>query len=261
MADTAISALTAASALTGTEEIPLSDGTATTKACTATQIKTFVNTANVFAAGSASASTWPKLTSGTVMTTAEAGALEYDGKVFYATPDAGDRAVWMTALFRAINAGATGSDSATAQGWFPTSGAVDVAGSTCYYFEGALNVSRAAGGTSHTTGVSMNGGTCTFNQIGYWIQAKEGDAATISDGDQRYIGVATDTNFKAASTSTTENFCLQVWGIAWINAAGTFKPMFKYSAAPGGAPTINLGTYFRMVPIGSTGGITVGTWT
>lgn len=260
MADTTISNLTAASALAGTEEIPLSDGTGTTKAATAAQVKTYVNTAPVFTAGSATAGTWPKLTSGTVQTTPDAGSIEYDGKVFYSTPDAGDRGVMPSYFFRAINAAATGNDSATAQGWFPTNGAVAVAGSTCYLFEGALNVSRAAGATSHTTGVSMDGGTCTFNQIGYWIQAKEGDAATISDGDQRYIGVATDTNFKAASTSTTENFCLQVWGIAWVNAGGTFKPMFKYSAAPGGAPSINLGTHFRMTPIGSTGGITVGTW-
>lgn len=42
MADTKISALTAASALTGTEEIPLSDGTATTKAATASQVRDYV---------------------------------------------------------------------------------------------------------------------------------------------------------------------------------------------------------------------------
>lgn len=42
MADTKISDLTAASALTGTEEFPLSDGTAVTKAATVQQIKDFV---------------------------------------------------------------------------------------------------------------------------------------------------------------------------------------------------------------------------
>lgn len=42
MADTKISDLTAASALTGTEEIPLSDGTATTKAATASQVRDYV---------------------------------------------------------------------------------------------------------------------------------------------------------------------------------------------------------------------------
>ncbi len=44
MADTKISDLTAASALTGPEEFPCSDGTTTTKAATATQLKTFANT-------------------------------------------------------------------------------------------------------------------------------------------------------------------------------------------------------------------------
>jgi hypothetical protein len=44
MPDTKISDLTAASALTGTEEIPLSDGTSTTKAATAAQFKTYAHT-------------------------------------------------------------------------------------------------------------------------------------------------------------------------------------------------------------------------
>lgn len=43
MADTKISALTAASALAGTEEFPCSDGTATTKAATASQIRDYIN--------------------------------------------------------------------------------------------------------------------------------------------------------------------------------------------------------------------------
>ena len=82
MADTQISNLTAASALTGSEEFPCSDGTATTKAATATQIKTFATTAPAFAAGTASANTHPKLTAGTLLTTAEDGAVEFDGDCF-----------------------------------------------------------------------------------------------------------------------------------------------------------------------------------
>lgn len=264
MADTKISDLpTDITALADADKFPVADDSALSvnTYATALEVKTYANTAPNFAAGSASAGTWPKLTSGTLMTTPEAGAIEYDGKVIYATPDAGDRGVMMASFIRAISAGATGNDSATAQGWFPTNGAVAVTGSTTYLFYGCLNISRTAGATSHTTGISMDGGSCTFNQIGYWIQVKEGDASTISDSDQRYVAVATDTNVKAASTSTTENICVQVWGIAFVNAGGTFKPMFKYSAAPGGAPTINLGTHFIVTPIGSTGGVTVGTWT
>jgi len=259
MADTKVSALTAVGTPAGTDEIPVNQG-GTSKKLTLAQTKTFVNDAPVFAAGSSSANTKPKLTSGTLMGTTEAGAIEFDGKVLYFTPVVGDRGVVPAMLFRALSANATGNDSATAQGWFPTNGAVAVQASTAYFFQGAISIVRTAGTVSHTTAISMNGGTCTFNMIGYWAQAKEGDAATIADSDAIAIQVATDTNIKAASTSATENIVVQVWGIAWINAAGTFKPMFKYSAAPGGAPTIELGTYFCMYPIGGTGDITLGTW-
>lgn len=263
MADTKISDLpTDITTLAAGDKFPVADASslsANTYA-TAAEIKTFVTDAPTFAAGSASASTKPKLTSGTVMTTPEAGAIEYDGKVPYFTPDAGDRGVWPAMFFRALSADATGNDSSTAQGWFPTNGAVAVVASTTYFFQGHISIVRTAGAVSHTTGVSMDGGSCTITTIGYFVETKEGDAATISDSDLIAIQVATDTNIKAASTATTENIVFGVWGIVIINAAGTFKPMFKYSAAPGGAPVIEKGSYFYMHPIGSTGDVTVGTW-
>lgn len=260
MADTKISALTAASAAAAANELAINEAGASKK-LTAAQLKTFVNTAMKVAAGTASADTQPlEFSSGTLLTTPEAGSMEYDGALFYLTPAGTERGLDESILMRALQADATGNDSATAQGWFPTNGAVAVRASTAYYFEGAISIVRTAGATSHTTGISMDGGSCTITTIGYWVQVKEGDAATIADGDSIAIQVATDTNVKAASTSTTENIVIQVWGIVWVNAAGTFKPMFKYSAAPGGAPTIEKGTYFRLRPIGGTGGITLGTW-
>ena len=259
MADTKVSALTAVTTPAGTDEFPVNQA-GTSKKMTLNQVDTFVTTAPVFAAGSASANTWPKMTSGTVLTTPEAGALEYDGSLFYASPVASRRGLLPAMYFRALNADATGNDSATAQGWFPTNGAVNVEASTTYFFHGHLHTSRAGGATSHTTGISVDGGTCTFNSVQWWGEAKEGDVSTISDSDLLGVSVATDTNIKAASTSTTENVIFGIWGIARINAAGTFKPMFKYSAAPGGAPTIKRGTYFYMHAIGGTGDVTLGTW-
>lgn len=97
MADTKVSALTAVSSVTGTQEFPANDGGVSKKA-TAAQIKTYVNTAPSFAAGSASAGSWPVLASGTLLTTAEAGAIERDADVFYATPDAGNRGVLLAIM-------------------------------------------------------------------------------------------------------------------------------------------------------------------
>lgn len=200
-----------------------------------------------------------QLQSGTNLTTQLAGAVEFDGKRFMGTAVVGDRGVIPTELFRVLLSDATGSDTASAQPWFPSNGAVAVQGSTCYRFQGAFSSRRTAGSTSHTTGISF-GGTATITAIGYHVEVKEGDAATISDSDLIAIQTASDTNIKAASTSTTENIVLMVWGHVWINAGGTLIPQFKYSAAPGGAPTIEVGTYFRLAPIGDNAITSMGTW-
>jgi hypothetical protein len=75
VADTKISGLTAATSVDATDEVAIND-TATagvsgsSKRATAQMIKTFVNTAPLFAAGSATASSWPVWTAGTLLTTA-----------------------------------------------------------------------------------------------------------------------------------------------------------------------------------------------
>src|SRR5262245_51249647 len=93
MADTKISALTAASAAAAANELAINEAGASKKV-TAAQLKTFVNTANIFAAGSASANSWPKLTAGTLLTAPEDGAIEFDGDCMYGTTDADNRGVF-----------------------------------------------------------------------------------------------------------------------------------------------------------------------
>lgn len=200
-----------------------------------------------------------KMQSGTNLSTTEAGAVEFDGKAFYTTPVVGDRGVSPSVMHRVLLANATGSDVATAQPWFPTNGAVSVGASKAYRFEGSFSSVRSAGTTSHTTNI-LFGGSATITAIGYHVEVKEGDAATISDSDLIAIQTAASTNIKAASVSATENVVFQVWGTVWINAAGTFTPQFIYSAAPGGAPTIEIGTYFSLYPIGDNAVTTIGTW-
>jgi hypothetical protein len=51
-----------------------------------------------------------------------------------------------------------------------------------------------------------------------------------------------------------------VKGTARVNAAGTFIPQFKYSAAPGGAPTVKRGSWFRLQPVGNRTVVSQGTW-
>jgi len=153
--------------------------------------------------------------------------------------------------------GMTGANSATVQPWFPTNGAVALEAGVTYKFEGWLYMTRAAGATSHTTGMSF-GGTATITAIRAQYNCGEGDVATLADDDVIQATSAANLQIKAASTSTTEVVKAKVIGAVEINAAGTFIPSFTYSAAPGGAPTI--AAEFKLIKLGA-GFASKGTWT
>lgn len=164
-----------------------------------------------------------------------------------------------TDILRVLAADEAGADANTAQPWFPTTGAATVAADSTYLFEGQLHLSRSAGNTSHTTGV-LFGGTATLTSIRYMGEAKEGDTNALADISGFMSEAATELVLKAASTSTTEQVLIRVRGIVRIANAGTFIPQFKYSAAPGGAPTVKANSYFRMTLLGAGNVTSQGTW-
>ena len=159
---------------------------------------------------------------------------------------------------RRLDATQTGTNGTAAQNWFPTNGAPNVQAGVVYEFDGLLNMTRAAGTTSHTTSL-LFGGTATLTYILWRSHCNTGD--TLANAAQNHAAgrSASAVVVKAASTSTTEEVSLRVEGSVKINAAGTFIPQFSYSAAPGGAPTIQIGSFFNLVRKG-VGFNTKGTW-
>lgn len=164
-----------------------------------------------------------------------------------------------TRLYKSITSDATGSNVNTAQPWFPTAGALTLAANKTYRVEGLIYLFRAAGTTSHTTRF-LFGGTATVSSILVHVEANNGDTAT-SDTLNRTIIVATSgAVVKGASTSATEVVTMRVSGIVRVTTGGTLIPQFQYSAAPGGAPTIQSGSFFEVFEIGADTDATVGTW-
>ncbi len=159
---------------------------------------------------------------------------------------------------RRLDATQSGTNGTAAQNWFPTNGAPTVEAGVVYGFDGLLNMTRAAGTTSHTTSL-LFGGTATLTSILWRASCNTGD--TLANAAQNHAAgrSASAVVVKAASTSATEEVSLRVEGSVKINAAGTFIPQFSYSAAPGGAPTIQIGSYFYLIKKGS-GFNTRGTW-
>lgn len=163
-------------------------------------------------------------------------------------------------LFKILTADdAGGQNVLTAQPWFPTAGGVTVAAATTYFMEGLLVISRAAGTTSHTTGL-LFAGTATLTGIQYVAETNVGETEALLPESRVTSRVATNTAVTAASTTASEQKQIKVLGIVRVNATGTFIPQFIYSAAPGGTPTIKANSFIRLTPLGDNNVATQGTW-
>jgi len=108
------------------------------------------------------------------------------------------------------------------------------------------------------------GGTATLNNIGY--QAIAGNSATSFNAGFGTIfmnapQVATATVTTVSISSANSFVTYQVKGIVSVNGAGTFDPQYILSAAPGGAYSTAVSSYFKIAPLGASGAnISVGTW-
>lgn len=231
---------------------------------TGAPVASFINTgAGLAIGGTTSASAWltlaagtttlasALLTAGTLQTTATAGAIENDGKAFYATNVASSRQVVVTEQFVNLAADRTGSDVSTAQALFDTGNdVISLAAATTYDFEMLLWITRAAGAVSHTTGILFPASSA-FTAISYLAQVTNPTGNVLAATQQIMGNASTETVITAANTSATENVLVWVRGTIRTNAASTLTPQFKYSAAPGGAPTVKLGSYIRLWPKGA----------
>jgi hypothetical protein len=202
------------------------------------------------------------LTAGTNLTTAIAGAIEYDGKVIYGTPQSTQRGVIPGAQFFRLDSALAGANVNTAQNVFGVG--VTLSSSTVYAFEAVYALSKAAGTTSHSVGLGF-GGTATLNNISYAGVSANNNSAFTTDSTTAigiYVQTASNTTFSnGTSTAATIFRTYTLKGTVSVNAGGTFTPQYTLSAAPGGAYTTALGSYFMIYPIGASGAnISVGTW-
>lgn len=202
-------------------------------------------------AGSAAAGTSPLLfLPGALLAAAEAGALEYDGKAFYLSPSA--RAVAAAFHLMSNTADFAGQNVATAQPFFEAANdTITLGANTAYLFDGAIEMTRAAGATSHTIAVSF-GGTVVAADIGWHVSCRDGAASTttpIRPYNNHFHALAGGTVSVAATTVNSTTFLVK--GMIRTGAGGTLIPQFQYSAAPGGAPTIKRSSYMTFTPVGA----------
>jgi len=220
---------------------------------------------NAFVRPTAGTATVPALSfsSGTNMTTADAGAFEYDGVTFYGTPSASNRGVLNTTHFMMLAADYLANDSSAAQKVFNIGtsglGAISLPSGTSYFMEAVYYITRGVGSNSHTLS-TLFAVSAALTGITYTADTTSTTGNTLGAVSRIYGTSVTAVVVTAASVSTTENITVVIRGIVRTNAATTFTPQIQYSSAPGGAPTVLTNSYIRLTPIGNNAVTFVGNW-
>ena len=207
------------------------------------------------------------VTTGAVVLTSQAlgaavaGEFDYNGTTLLFTPIGTQRGVVPGMQYFRLNGALAGTNVTTAQNVFGVG--CTLSASTVYAFEAVYAFSKSGGTTSHSFQL-LFGGTATINNISYVMQ-RSGSTVSLSD-------LATTINFAmfqttAASaiannvTAAGTYFIVILRGTVSVNAGGTFIPQYALSAAPGGAYTTAIGSYFSIYPVGAAGSnVSVGTW-
>lgn len=226
---------------------------------------TFTGTVNVpgstvFAAGSASASSWPKLTAGTLLTTPEAGAMELDANCFYLTTDAGNRGINRVHHIIRADTTRTFTSNTAQQAIFttPTNGRLTLEVGA-YTFK-ALIAMTSMSATSGSGKFSLIGaGSATLGSI-LWLASGAdvlAEAVAGAVGGSWHV-IATQTAADIVTAATGAALCFQIEGTFEVTVAGTIVPSFAQTTAA--AAVVSVGSYFSVERIGSTSLTSVGQW-
>ncbi len=197
-------------------------------------------------------------TGGSLLTTAEDGALEMDGNCFYGTTDAGNRGYIPIKHFIRCNATRTLPNDSNLNAIFndPTNGRLTLETGT-YLFEAVIGI-KSMSATSGNAAVDILGaGTATVDD---WLYAAIGKDGTL-------ISVAAVLGTMPVIKSTpasmfTAGIGAEMWftlkGSFTVTAGGTLIP--SIDQVTGAAAVVQIGSYFSCERIGSTTVVSVGQW-
>lgn len=251
MADSKITALTAVTTLANDDVFAVVDdpsGTPVTKKIT---------TNDLFKLPAGTTALAPiRFTSGTNLTTAEAGAMEYDGKVHYSSHAASSRGVNLSEQFitlQAANTLATAGPGVRAIFNSPTNGTVTLPGNTTYFFtcHGSITSLSATSGSMSLA----FGGTASTTVLRYCGTASKA-AATAATTQFANVGTSASTIITAANITTTAQFFVE--GMVVVDTGGTLIPQIAHSVEA--RPIIAAGSSFRIWPVGNSTVASVGNW-
>ena len=198
-----------------------------------------------------------QFTSGTNLTTAATGTVEYDGSVGYFTSIASNRAVWMAENVAVSTTTYQLANQTTPQKMLNTStlGALTLAVGT-YEFECGFALSALDTATSSVFGWTLAG--AATKTVAWMSRATSG---TIATAQTTYSTYNTAANAAIVPANTTGVGTAYITGIIRVTVAGTVVPQISTNTGATAA-LVAVNSYFKVRQVsGGTGIIAVGNWT
>ena len=198
------------------------------------------------------------LTSGTNLTTATAGSVEYDGKKLMFTPQGTQRGVVPGVQIYALNSDFVTTATTSDQPLFGVG--VTLSSGTIYRFRSSFFMSKTVTTTAHVISLAF-GGTATLNNIGYSFISSFQSVTTVLSPDGMYFNsTAASSPITISESGSSRNLTAVIEGTVSVNAGGTFSPNFTTSIAVG-PYTVATGSFFEIWPIGASGAnVSIGAW-
>lgn len=199
-----------------------------------------------------------KFQSGTNLTSTTSGAIEYDGKVFYVTPDAtSGRGLAPICNFYRLNSNLAGTTALTAQKVLGVG--ITLAASTVYEFEYLYVLSKTSGTTSHSINLNF-GGTATFNNAIHTVTQTSTNTSGLLAALLHVTSMSSSVTYGMGTTASVSTIAIGRGSVS-VNASGTLIPQYTLTANPGAAYSTLAGSYFAIWPVGAAGSATsVGAW-
>lgn len=215
--------------------------------------------APIISAGSSTAASWPTLGSGTVLTTAEDGAIEEDGDDFYLTTDAGNRGYVPAVHYIRADGTKTLTNTTGVQALFdvPANGRITLETGT-YKFEAVLRITAMSSTSGNAQIDILGAGSATTGTWLWYAEALDASAPATPAAAQASWNV---TNASAASIATAgagTALGVTLHGTVEVTVAGTLIP--SIALVTGAAANVSAGSYFRIERMGSTSATSVGQW-
>lgn len=199
-------------------------------------------------------------TAGNILTPPAPGVMSYDGKFFYATPQASERGLIITQQIYILNSDYTLTNQTGVQSMYGVSASLSSNTRYCY----VINAVVYKTANNITMSFAMDGNAVLSNHTYQTSTTASATLATLSAPsvlkNSITTGFATPVVVTAALNGTGY-YSLQITGIVSVTTGGTWNPLIAFSGLPGAGSAVLGDSQVEIWPVGAANTtVSIGSW-